>query len=83
MTRLSSDYIRGYSDALMDVRNQLFSDGLRIDMKLHKVSFNRKSTSEVLHLMIANRALFREHPDDYFIRCKKDGGFEVAKAERA
>ena len=74
--KIDFGYANGYTRALLEVKEQL-TPAMYEDMKRHKVKFNVKNVQAILDCMIENRELLRENPFA-FVRCKKDGGFEVA-----
>lgn len=74
--KMEFGYSNGYTKALLKVKEQL-DNSMYEDMKRHKVKFNVKNVQAILDCMIENRELLRENPFA-FVRCKKDGGFEVA-----
>lgn len=74
--KIEFGYSNGYTRALLEVKEQL-TPAMYEDMKRHKVKFNVKNVQAILDCMIENRELLRENPFA-FVRCKKDGGFEVA-----
>ena len=73
MDRLSADYIRGYTDGLVAVREALAY--LTGDMKRHHMTMNRKNATALISCMIENRATLRDWPES-FVRCN-NGKFEV------
>ncbi len=72
--RLSGDYNRGYTKAIMDIQ-EVF---LRIDqdLKHHGKRMNSKLANELLKCCLSNRENLRESING-FIRCRvKDGKFD-------
>lgn len=76
VTKLSGDYNRGYTAALLKVKETL--ETIPFDMKHHKIPFNRKSVIAMVSSMIEGRMELRDNPDA-FVRCNNsvEGGFEV------
>ena len=76
VTKLSGDYNRGYTAALLKVKETL--ETIHLDMKHHKILFNRKSVIAMVSSMIEGRMELRDNPDA-FVRCNNsvEGGFEV------
>lgn len=71
-----TEYIQGYTAALLEVRNVL--DNIEQDLKAHKRKRDLKAAKQVIDFMIENRTILREDPHA-FIRCNNDvqGGFEI------
>lgn len=76
VTKLSGDYNRGYTAALLKVKETLKT--IPSDMKYHKIPFNKKSIIAMVKSMIDGRMELRDNPDA-FVRCNNsvEGGFEV------
>lgn len=75
--KLSGDYVRGYTAALVDLQKMLADpDGLVKDMKNHKKRLNQKSLTELLNLCIRHRAILRENPFA-FVRVNSNNEFEI------
>ena len=76
VTKLSGDYNRGYTTALLKVKETL--ETIPSDMKYHKIPFNKKSIIAMVKSMIDGRMELRDNPDA-FVRCNNsvEGGFEV------
>jgi len=75
-TKLSGDYNRGYTAALLRVKGMI--ESISFDMKYHKIPFNKKNIIAVVDKMIEGRMILRDNPDA-FVRCNNsvEGGFEV------
>ena len=68
------EYVKGYRSALQDAI--LTVDDIQRDLKIHNVRQNGKTYHQILECMLENRTALRESKTA-FIRCKKDGGFEL------
>ena len=73
--RMEFGYNHGFTRALLKVKEQLDTN-LAEDMRRHKMRFTAKNIESAVDCMIDNRELLRDNPQA-FLRCKKDGGFEV------
>ena len=76
ITRLSGDYNRGYTAALLKMQETL--EAISGDMKQHKIPFNKKNIIALVKSMIDGRMWLRDDPNA-FARCNNnvEGGFEV------
>ncbi len=75
------EYVQGYTAALMDAK-ETFRDLIKSeDMKIHKRRMDLKNIEAIFDTMIDGRAILREHPDA-FVRCKKDGGYEIHRPNK-
>lgn len=72
---LSADCIRGYTQALLDIKELLTL--LPEDMKFHKRPRTMKEFSKVLNIIIEYRHIFRERKPNVFIRCNSKGGYDI------
>ena len=61
--KLSGDYIRGYTKAIMDM-SEIF-DYVNNDLKHHKKRFNDKLAKELLQCVLTNREKIREDRDGF------------------
>lgn len=68
------EYVQGYRSALQDAI--LTVDDIQGDLKTHKVKQSAKTYHQILECMLENRTALMESKTA-FIRCKKDGGFEL------
>lgn len=72
----SSEYIQGYTAALLDVSSVL--DYIQDDLKMHRRKQNLNTLKAIVTCMVHNRVILREDPNA-FVRCNDhaEGGFEV------
>ena len=73
MERLSGDFNRGYTKAIMDVI-KIFNS-IESDLRHHHKSMTHKKSLELLDCILKNREAIRERRSG-FIRCNSDGDFE-------
>lgn len=66
MERLSGEYIRGYTKAIMDI-TEVFRY-IQPDLKYHHKNLNGKLAVELLQVFLENREALRDDWDG-FIRC--------------
>lgn len=69
--KLSGDYIKGYTQAIMDVKDRILTPSMVQDCRLHRTAFNLKSVQKILATMLEDRAIIREKRNS-FIRCEKE-----------
>ena len=69
--KLSGDYIKGYTQAIMDVKDRILTPSMVQDCRLHRTAFNLKSVQKILVTMLEDRAIIREKRNS-FIRCEKE-----------
>ena len=63
MDRLSSDYIQGYTNALLDIKEIL--NYIPGDLKAHKKPFNSKTIQELMKCCIENRRKLRDRAEGF------------------
>ena len=80
MERIVEGYAIGFTKGLIKVREMLTS-GLVNDMKRHNMRFTQRTMIDIINCMIDNRATLRDNPFA-FVRCTKDGKFEVYEGEK-
>ena len=73
--QLNGDYIRGYTAALMDVREEIAS--VVQELKHQKVRLTAKELDKLLECMIKHRAILREYPDAFVRRNNTTGEYEI------
>ena len=76
--KLSGDYIKGYTQAIMDIKDRILTQNMAQDCRLHRTSFNLKSVQKILTTMLEDRAIIREKRNS-FIRCEKEDSGIVFK----
>lgn len=74
MEKLDGSYIRGFTAGLMAGKEIL--GYIAKDIKHHKRRYNKNELQKVFDCAIENRETLRENPNA-FVRCRKDGGYEV------
>ncbi len=73
MDRLSGDFNRGYTKAIMDTM-RIFNY-IESDLRHHHKSLTHKKSLELLNCILRNREAIREGRSG-FIRCNSEGDFE-------
>ena len=73
MDKLSGDFNRGYTKAIMDAI-KIFNS-VESDLRHHHKSLTHKKSLELLDCILKNREAIREGRSG-FIRCNQDGNFE-------
>jgi hypothetical protein len=58
MEPISREYIRGYTKAIMDIKEQMVSTS--VDLQYHKKRFTPKSIEYFFKLYLENRMMLRE-----------------------
>ena len=76
--KLSGDYIKGYTQAIMDIKDRILTPSMAQDCRLHRTAFNLKSVQKILSTMLEDRAIIREKRNS-FIRCEKEDNGIVFK----
>ena len=74
MDKLDGSYIRGFTAGLMMGKEIL--GYIAEDMKIHRRRYNKSELQKVFDCAIESRETLRENPNA-FVRCRKDGGYEV------
>lgn len=80
MERLSGDYIKGYTKAIMDLQ-EVFRY-IQPDLKYHKLSMTPKRADEILSCCLKNREDLRENRQGFVRYNDKIKGFEFFIPER-
>lgn len=73
MDRLSGDFNRGYTKAILDAM-KIFNS-VESDLRHHHKSLTHKKSLELLNCILKNRESIREGRSG-FIRCNQEGEFE-------
>ena len=77
--KLSGDYIKGYTQAIMDIKERILTQSMAQDCKLHRTAFNLKTIQKILNVMLKDRAIIREKRNS-FIRCERENDGIVFKS---
>lgn len=77
--KLSGDYIKGYTQAIMDIKDRILTPSMAQDCRLHRTAFNLKSVQKILNVTLEDRAIIREKRNS-FIRCERENESIVFKS---
>ena len=77
--KLSGDYIKGYTQAIMDIKDRILTPSMVQDCRLHRTAFNLKTIQKILNVMLEDRAIIREKRNS-FIRCERENDNIVFKS---
>lgn len=77
--KLSGDYIKGYTQAIMDIKDRILTPSMAQDCRLHRTAFNLKTIQKILNVMLEDRAIIREKRNS-FIRCERENDGIVFKS---
>lgn len=77
--KLSGDYIKGYTQAIMDIKDRILTPSMAQDCRLHRTAFNLKTIQKILNVMLEDRAIIREKRNS-FIRCERENDNIVFKS---
>lgn len=74
--RLSGEYIKGYTDAILRIRDLIKSSNLQCDLRVRHTSFSLKRAIELMNVIVEERSFLREH-QNAFITMNPQKQFEV------
>lgn len=77
--KLSGDYIKGYTQAIIDIKDRILTPSMAQDCRLHRTAFNLKTIQKILNVTLEDRTIIREKRNS-FIRCERENDGIVFKS---